>query len=123
MKAHDIDAALRGEPHFSERDEDSEASFWMVESFSGGSVWIGSWRGTSPWELHPDSDEFLHTLEGTAEVTLLAEDGPEEVRVPAGSVFVVPRGVWHRQHSSAKVVQMGVTPGMTRHSEAEDPRD
>lgn len=122
MKAHDIQATMRGEPHFGDEGEDGRAEFWMAAEFSGGAVWMGNWEGTSPWELHPESDELLHTLEGTAEVTLLTDDGPVEVSVPAGSVFVVPQGVWHRQHAEARVVQMGVTPGVTRHSEAEDPR-
>ena len=122
MKAHDIRETMSGEPHFGDGDESGKAAFWMAQSFSGGAVWMGQWEGTSPWELHPDSDEFLHTLEGSAQVTLLTEAGEELVEIPAGSVFVVPKGVWHKQRANAKVVQMGVTPGATRHSTADDPR-
>jgi hypothetical protein len=42
--------------------------------------------------------------------------------VKAGSIFVVPRGVWHRQLSRPSVLLLTVTPKPTEVSFAEDPR-
>jgi mannose-6-phosphate isomerase-like protein (cupin superfamily) len=122
MKAHDLYSVMQGPPQWTDEDADGKATFWMPQGFGGGALWVGRWQGRSPWELHPDSDELLHVLEGEVQVTVLTERGPEHETVRAGSVFVVPRGAWHRQEARAPVVQYGVTPGRTQHSSAEDPR-
>ena len=55
--------------------------------------------GQAPWERHPDGDELLHVLEGAVDLTVLTDDGPTELRLDAGSVFVCPKGLWHRQRA------------------------
>ncbi len=72
------------------------------------------------WERHPGGDELLHVLEGELEMTLL--DVSEKTVLRAGSVFVVPRGVWHRPHAISDVSLFFVTPEHTESSSAEDPR-
>jgi quercetin dioxygenase-like cupin family protein len=79
--------------------------------------------GTTPWERHPDGDELLHVLDGEVDVTLLTDDGPVDVAVPAGSLFVCPRGLWHRQTPRTAATVFFATPTAT--SEAswdDDPR-
>jgi mannose-6-phosphate isomerase-like protein (cupin superfamily) len=51
--------------------------------------------GSYIWHVHDTTDEFFLVLEG--ELSIAVRD-PEErvVSVPAGSVFVVPRGLYHR---------------------------
>ena len=98
------------------------AEFWNCSPFNQGHMWLGRFSGESPWELHVDTDELLHVLEGEVEVTILTAEGPVSEALPAGSVFVVPKGHWHRQKSERVVLQIGVTPGKTEHSMAEDPR-
>ena len=46
----------------------------------------------------------------------------ENIVTTAGSVFVVPKGRWHRVRSEEEVTVYGITLGATQHSEAEDPR-
>ena len=67
-------------------------------SFDTGDLTIGYFRGTSPWERHIDGDEFFYVVEGEIEFTLLdgEDEGRDEVAVSAGSIFVIPRGRWHR---------------------------
>jgi len=75
-----------------------------------------------PWERHPDGDELLHVLEGELELTLLAPEGRVEVTVSEGSVFVVPRGLWHRSRPRGVAAMLFATP--TRDGEisfADDP--
>jgi mannose-6-phosphate isomerase-like protein (cupin superfamily) len=75
-----------------------------------------------PWERHPDGDELLHVLEGDLELTILAPEGRVELTVSEGSVFVVPRGLWHRSRPRGIASMLFATP--TRDGEisfADDP--
>ena len=57
------------------------------------------------------------------DVTVLTESGERHVTVEAGSVFVCPKGLWHRQLPRPAVTMLFGTP--TRHGEvsmADDPR-
>ena len=74
-------------------------------TFDAGDITIGHFEGTSPWERHTDGDELFYVLEGEVEVTLLHEDdeGRDDCIVPAGSIFVIPRGRWHRSTASRPV--------------------
>lgn len=117
MRSHDVAKTLAGL---------DEMQFTELESFNHGSVgvfWTEGGPGASPWEMHPDTDELLHILEGEAVITVLSDDGPIESRVPAGSFLVVPRGCWHKQQMPGRTCELYVTPGRTEHSTAEDPRE
>jgi quercetin dioxygenase-like cupin family protein len=123
LAAHDIQAALKGiaagEVATTEQDE---AAFPRLASFDSGAVYVGRFAGQSPWERHPGSDELLHILEGEVEITLLTDEGPVREVVPAGSIIVVPKGVWHRQVARPSVALLSVTPDDSEVSFAEDPR-
>jgi lactoylglutathione lyase len=125
MEAHDVGTALQGvrELRLSAATTAREAdeAFRKLAAFNGGGVFVGRFSGRSPWERHPTGDELLHVLDGAVEVTLLAGDGPTRVTVAAGSVFVVPRGVWHRQLPRPVVTLLNATPQPTDVSFAEDP--
>src|SRR5262249_8462068 len=76
---------------------------------------------TGPWERHPDSDELLHVLEGEIEVTTLTDRGPVHTGVPAGSLFVCHRGLWHRPRPLSPGSMLFVTPrDGTEYSNSED---
>jgi len=79
--------------------------------------------GQPPWERHPDGDELLHVLDGELVLCVLAPEGRVEVTLNAGSVFVVPRGLWHRSQPRGAVSMLFATP--TNDGEvswADDPR-
>jgi uncharacterized cupin superfamily protein len=114
MAAHNLKAALEGL---------ADLEFKQIARFNKGSIGIfKTAAGTSPWERHPDDDEYLHVLEGEVDITVLADHGPARTTVAAGSVFIVPRGLWHRHTIKDRLVELFVTPGETEHSTAEDPR-
>jgi len=119
MEAHDVRAALDQSPIWTT--EDGTASFWRLASFNEGMVWVGRYSGESPWERHPDADEFVYVVEGEIDVIVLTDECPVETTVRAGSIFVVPRTGWHRQIARAGVMQLGLTTGRTEHSNAEYP--
>ena len=114
MKVTDILSELAAHP---------AGSFLDVAEFNGRQLGACDITGTSPvWEMHPDTDELFYILEGAFEATLLNADGPEHVVVPAGSMFVVPKGIWHRPAAPSGAKFIYFTPGETLHSDADDPR-
>ena len=121
MRAHHIETVMSQPPDF--ETEERDAQFWMPSKFGEGSLWIGRFKGQSPWERHPTTDELLHILDGEVELTLLTDEGSQTTTLPSGSLFVVPKGCWHRLLARDYVKSCGVTPGPTDHSSADDPRE
>lgn len=123
MKAHDLREALApiaaGAVRSAEQDA---AAFPRLARFGDGAVYVGRFSGETPWERHPGGEELLHVLEGAVDLTLLTPEGPAYVSVVAGSVFVVPRGLWHRQRARPMVTLLAVVPDDSEISEADDPR-
>lgn len=95
-----------------------EGSFLDIAQFNEHNFGVCSIVGISPvWEMHPDTDEFFHIVEGEAVFTLLETSGEKEYRASAGSVFVVPKGIWHKPGSPDGMKFLYFTPGESRHSE------
>ena len=114
MKTADVRDVLAQHP---------EGSFLEVASMNGHSIGACDISGTSPvWEMHPDTDELFYIIEGEFEITLLETDEPVTCRAPAGTTFVVPKGVWHKPAAPKGAKFLYYTPGSTLHSDAADPR-
>ncbi|MGW7201016.1 cupin domain-containing protein [Streptomyces chryseus] len=67
-------------------------------------VRVAKVRGEHVWHVHEDTDEFFQVLEGELTIALRegGEDGAERsVVLPTGSVYVVPRGTWHKPSAAA----------------------
>jgi len=123
VKAHDLRAALAGiSAGEVTTAEDDAAAFPRLATFNSGAIYVGRFSGQTPWERHLEADELLHVLEGAVDITLLTDDGPTQVSVSAGSVFVVPRGLWHRQEARPSVTLLAATPDNSEVSAADDPR-
>jgi quercetin dioxygenase-like cupin family protein len=123
MKAHDLRAALAETKlgRVTTAAEDA-AAFPRLDAFNDGAVYVGRFSGQTPWERHPGADELLYVLDGETELMLLAADGPVRLVVRAGSAFVVPRGLWHRQNAPGGVTLLAATPDDSEVSDADDPR-
>ena len=122
MKPHDVPAILAGISPEDMRFANGDPSriFAQLNDCAVGAV---RFSARPPWERHPAGDELLHVLDGELEVCLLAPQGRVEVTLRAGSVFVVPRGLWHRSSPRGNVSMLFVTPTRDgEHSWAEDPR-
>jgi len=113
---------LKGRTPHSSGEELSKA-FATLASFDTGGVFTGSFSGTGAWERHMAGDEYVHILEGSAELTILAEDDRQIFNLKAGMVMVVPKGLWHRFYSKDGVTLIAVTPHPTEHSLNVDPRN
>jgi mannose-6-phosphate isomerase-like protein (cupin superfamily) len=125
MQSHDVAAALKGlsvlEVTRNTTETEAMAAIRPFGSFDRCTLGVTRFLGLTPWELHPDADELLYVVEGGVEVTVLTDAQTVSVSVPAGSVFVVPRGHWHRQHARARTALLFAT-GATDISWADDPR-
>jgi quercetin dioxygenase-like cupin family protein len=74
------------------------------------------------WERHPAGDEMLYVVDGAMDVTTLTADGPVVSHVSQGSLFVCPKGLWHRVDPRPHVSMLFATPGEnTQHSDAATP--
>jgi len=126
LAAQDVRAALAGAPELvlSENTtaEEAEAAFRQLGAINQTGIFVGRFSGLAPWERHTAGDELLHVLEGEVEIEVLAEAGPFRTTLRAGSVFVCPRGLWHRQFAAKSVTLLSATPQPTDVSFAADPR-
>ncbi|MEW6733942.1 MAG: cupin domain-containing protein [Acidobacteriota bacterium] len=102
--------------------EQAEAAFPMLASFNQGGIFVGHFSGLAPWERHTGGDELLYLMEGESEITVLTESKPVQITLRAGSVFVVPQGLWHRQLAREGATLLSATPQPSEISIAEDPR-
>lgn len=78
----------------------------------------GAWDS---WEVHPNGDEVVLLLEGTAEMKLERADGEVEVvRLERPGTFVlIERGTWHTGYGNGPARMLFVTDGEgTRHRPA-----
>jgi quercetin dioxygenase-like cupin family protein len=123
MLPHDLEALLKALPPLKARaGQFASTPFAKLASFNHGGVFLGRFTGQAPWERHRHGDELVHVLDGEVDLTVMTARGPLRVRLRAGGVFVVPRGLWHRQHARTEVTLLSATPTPTDVSFADDPR-
>ena len=103
-------------------EEEASAAFVTLANYRDGGIFAGSFQGESNWERHSKGDELVQVLAGTTTLTILTEDGAQELQLTAGMLTVVSQGCWHRFRAPDGVTVMTVTPQPTEHSTAEDPR-
>ena len=126
LVATDIRAAIAAAPELSisasTTEEEAMAAFPKIAQLDNRGVFVGRFSGESPWERHAEGDELLHALEGEVEVTVLTDQGAVYATLRAGSVFVCPKGLWHKQAPRPAVTLLSATPQPTDISFASDPR-
>lgn len=64
------------------------------------------------WERHPEGDEIVCLLSGSADLLLQETGGERRVSLAeAGAFVVVPKGTWHTAKVSEQATMLFVTPG------------
>lgn len=63
-------------------------------------VRVAKVAGEHVWHVHEDTDEFFQVLDGELTIALREENVERSVVLPARSVYVVPRGTWHKPSSA-----------------------
>jgi oxalate decarboxylase/phosphoglucose isomerase-like protein (cupin superfamily) len=92
-------------------------AFWRnidTNPVAGGTlVTVMDGQGAWPhWEMHPNGDEVLVALEGSARLMFEHPDGRTEVHeVAAGATLIVPAGVWHRAVDQRGLKMLFITYG------------
>ena len=87
--------------------------------YRDGAIFASKFSGTGGWEQHPNGDELLHIVAGTTRLYLLTDDGLQSQVLQAGTVVIIPQGLWHRFESSCGVTLMAATPQPTDHPEVD----
>ncbi len=127
MDVHDIAMLLPTLPELQITPQttfvEAMAAHRMLSTFNQCQLGVVRYDGEVPWERHPDGDELLYVLEGTIAVTILTATDSCETLMSAGSLLVVPRGLWHRPRPQAMATLLFATPTQgNEHSFAADPR-
>src|SRR5262247_3172268 len=116
---------LRGRtPQMTEVERKGSGAFATLAPFRDGNIFSAKFAGDGAWERHPNGDELVQIVDGSATLHIMAEDGPKSYTVSAGMLIIVPQGTWHRFQSADGVSLMTVTPKPTEHLtvDVDDPR-
>jgi mannose-6-phosphate isomerase-like protein (cupin superfamily) len=73
-------------------------------------VRLARFSGEHVWHVHEQTDEFFLVLDGEIEIALREDGGERAVTLPRGSVFVVPRGTFHKPSSATGAAVLLVEP-------------
>ena len=127
VKAVDIHGELAKHPMLRERrpdtpEDQTAKAFATLAEFRDGGIFAGSFQGESAWERHTQGDELVQVLSGATTLTILTDDGPQDLEMTAGTLAVVPQNCWHRFRAPEGVTLLTATPQPTDHSTSEDPR-
>jgi mannose-6-phosphate isomerase-like protein (cupin superfamily) len=104
---------------------DRAGSSAQVAPYRDGALFTSKFSGKGAWERHPQGDELVHILDGSATLEIVTKDGPpQSFSIRAGTVAIVPQGAWHRFLSTEGVTLMTATPQPTDHIrvDVDDPR-
>ncbi|MFO1038088.1 MAG: cupin domain-containing protein [Geminicoccaceae bacterium] len=81
----------------------------IVAGFNGHDVMVVKVKGPFVWHAHADTDDFFLVLKGNLVIQLR----DREVRLGAGELFVVPKGVEHRPVAEEEVHLLLIEPAGT----------
>ena len=101
VKVHDLHSAVSG------------LSGRQVQDFGSlnqCTVGVARFSRHPRWERHPAGDELLHVIDGRLDLTVLTHSGPVDATLDSGSVFLVPRGLWHSPRPRGTVTLLFATP-------------
>ena len=111
-------------PQMTEVERKASGGFATLAPFRDGNIYCAKFSGDGAWERHPNGEELVQIIDGSATLHIMTDDGPKSYAVSAGTMLIVPQGTWHRFHSPDGVSLLTATPKPTEHLtvDAEDPR-
>jgi mannose-6-phosphate isomerase-like protein (cupin superfamily) len=116
---------LRGRtPQMTEAERKATYAFATLAPYRDGNIFSAKFAGDGAWERHPNGEELVQIVEGSATLHVMTEEGRQSYALRAGMVVIVPQGTWHRFHSPDGVSLVTATPKPTEHLtvDVEDPR-
>src|SRR5207237_5127543 len=86
---------LRGRtPEMTEVDRKGSGGFATLAPFRDGNIYSAKFSGDAAWERHPNGDELVQIVEGSATLHIMTDEGPKSYLVKAGMLIVMPQGTW-----------------------------
>ncbi|MEV0071291.1 MULTISPECIES: cupin domain-containing protein [unclassified Amycolatopsis] len=85
----------------------------IVANINDYDVRLARFSGEHVWHVHENTDEFFLVLDGEIRIGLREPAGERVVTVGRGSVFVVPRGTFHKPSSKEGAAVLLVEPAGT----------
>ncbi|ARQ67566.1 cupin domain-containing protein [Streptomyces marincola] len=85
----------------------------IVAAVNDYDVRLARFHGEHVWHVHEETDEFFLVLDGEIDIALREAGGERVVTVPERSVFVVPRGTFHKPSSREGAAVLLVEPAGT----------
>lgn len=99
--------------------EDRQGSTARLASYRDATIFANKSAGKGAWERHPEGDELVYIIDGSATLQVANEAGLESIPVNAGKLAIVPKGVWHRFHYPEGVTLLTITPGESEYVRAD----
>ena len=101
-----------------------ETAFGPPTPYRDGAIFTGKFAGRSAWERHPQGDEIVQIVDGSATLHLITPEGRQSVPLRGGMLIVVPQNTWHQFEAPDGVCVMTATPQPTEHlrADVDDPR-
>ena len=111
-------------PDMLEAERKASGGFATLAPYRDGNLFSAKFSGNGAWERHPNGDELVQVIEGSALLHIITADGRQSHRLDAGMLVIVPQGAWHRFEAPDGVCLMTATPKPTEHLtvDIEDPR-
>jgi mannose-6-phosphate isomerase-like protein (cupin superfamily) len=111
-------------PQMTETERRGTGAFATLAPFRDGNIFSAKFAGAGAWERHPNGDELVQIVDGSTTLHFMAEQGLQSFALGAGTIVIVPQGMWHRFVSPEGVTLMTATPKPTEHLtvDVEDPR-
>ncbi|MBU2980899.1 cupin domain-containing protein [Lentibacter algarum] len=86
------------------------SSHWdpkVIASYNENDIMVVKFQGEFPYHLHESTDDFFLVLEGEM---MMDYEGGAPVKVSAGEVHIVPKGVTHRPRAAEEVKVLLIEP-------------
>src|SRR5262249_1456660 len=107
---------LRGRtPQMTEAERKGSGAFATLAPFRDATIFSAKFSAAGAGERHPNGDELVQIVDGSATLHPMTVDGPKSYAVSAGMIVIVPQGPWHRFHSPEGVTLVTATPKPTEH--------
>jgi mannose-6-phosphate isomerase-like protein (cupin superfamily) len=113
---------LRGRtPQTTAAEREESQSLARLMPYRDGAIFIAKFAGSGLWERHPEGEEIIQIVDGTATLHVIGDSGPEDFNLSAGAFVIIPEGVWHRFESADGVSLITVTPQPSDFATVDDP--
>src|SRR5262245_22521214 len=84
---------LRGRtPQMTEAERKGSGAFATLAPFRDGNIYSAKFSGDGAWERHPNGDELVQIVDGSATLFVMTEDGPTSFALSAGMMVIMPQG-------------------------------